>query len=73
MTVLLYVLAVYVAVCWVWGLYLAVRLYTGRRLSHLMRGRGARTAPVRPTTTDPAPHTSAAVRAAEAMAKSKAA
>jgi hypothetical protein len=42
MTVLLYVLAVYVAVCWVWGVYMAVRLYSGRRISRLVRGRGIR-------------------------------
>lgn len=42
MTVLLYVLATYVAVCWLWGLYLAVRVYTGRRVRHIMRSRAAR-------------------------------
>lgn len=73
MTVLLYVLAAYVAVCWLWGLYLAMRLYTGRRLSHLMRGRGVRTALIRPTTTGTPQPADAAIRAAEALAKSKAA
>ncbi len=42
MTVLLYVLAAYVAVCWLWGMYLAIRLYSGRRISRLVRGRGIR-------------------------------
>jgi hypothetical protein len=48
MTPLLYLLGAYVAVCWLWGLYLAIRLYTGRRMSHLMRGRHARSGPIRP-------------------------
>ncbi len=73
MTVLLYILAAYVAVCWLWGLYLAIRLYTGRRLSQLMRGRGVRTALIRPTATGTPHPADAAVRAAEALAKSKAA
>ena len=42
MTVLLYVLAAYVAVCWLWGMYMVIRLYTGRRISQLVRGRGIR-------------------------------
>lgn len=42
MTVMLYILAVYVGVCWLWGMYMAIRLYTGRRITRLLRGRGIR-------------------------------
>ncbi len=42
-TVLLGILIVYVAVCWVWGMYMAVRLYSGRRITRLLRGSGVHT------------------------------
>ncbi len=83
MTVMLYVLAAYVAVCWLWGIYLAVRLYTGRRVMQLVRGRGIRPRMTRAThqdtTTAPRrsdlPRVSRATlaKAAAAAAKSRAA
>lgn len=71
--VLLYVLATYLAVCWLWGLYLAVRLYTGRRFSRLLRGQGIRRRAIHPLTTTDAPPAQPATRTAEAIAKSRAA
>ena len=77
MQILVYILVTYVAVCWLWGLYLAIRLYTGRRLTRLMQGSGVRERKTRPIsttgggisdTTQPA-----TTRAAEALAKSRAA
>ena len=74
MTVLIYVLAIYLAVCWIWGLYLAIRLYTGRRLSRLVRGQGSRPRMIHPlTSTDAPPVQSATARSAEAIAESRAA
>jgi len=55
MTPLLYLLGAYVAVCWLWGLYLAIRLYTGRRMSHLMHGKHTRSGPIRPLSQTPSP------------------
>jgi len=52
MNVLLGILAVYVAVCWLWGMYMAVRLYSGRRASRLLRGRGVRSRITRATFQD---------------------
>jgi len=52
MSVLLSILIVYVAVCWLWGMYMAVRLYSGRRLSRLLRGSGVRTRITRNTMQD---------------------
>jgi hypothetical protein len=72
MTVLLYVLGTYVAVCWLWGMYLAIRLYTGRRLTRLMQGHSAKSALIRPTATGNPHPTEAAIRAAKVIAKSKA-
>ncbi len=72
MTVLLYILGAYVAVCWLWGMYLAIRLYTGRRLRHVMQGRAARARLIpKPTLSSQATH--AGVPVADALAKSKAA
>jgi len=73
MTPLLYVLGVYVAVCWLWGLYLAIRLYTGRRMSHLMHGRHARSGPVRPLPQTPPPATDVGLAGAQAARESQAA
>ncbi len=73
MTVLIYILAVYLAVCWVWGLYLAVRLYTGRRLSRLLRGQGIRPRLIHSLTSTDAPPAQPATARAEAVAKSRAA
>jgi hypothetical protein len=74
MTVLIYVLGIYLAVCWLWGLYLAVRLYTGRRLSRVIRGQGVGARIVRPLTTPDTDATRpASARAAEAIAESRAA
>ncbi len=83
MTVLLYILAAYVAVCWLWGMYLAIRLYTGRRISQLVRGRGIRPRLTRATHQDTtnaprrtdAPQVSRATlaKATAAAAKSRAA
>ncbi|MCC6682967.1 MAG: hypothetical protein IT445_18870 [Phycisphaeraceae bacterium] len=38
MTWLLYVFGVYLAACYGWAIYLAVRLYTGKRLRVLLFG-----------------------------------
>ncbi len=38
MTWLLYVFGVYLAACYLWAMYLAVRLYTGKRLRVLLFG-----------------------------------
>lgn len=72
MTVLIYILAAYLAVCWLWGLYLVARLYTGRRLSRLLRGQGIRPRLIRPLSTTDAPPAQPAT-ATEAIAKSRAA
>lgn len=74
MTILLYAFVTYVAVCWLWGLYLAIRMYTGRRLMRLMQGTGVRTRKIRPiTSSGPNPSEPVTTRAAEALAKSRAA
>jgi len=74
MTIVLYVLFAYLAVCWLWGLYLAIRLYTGRRLTRLMQGQPARQRKLRPLTRDNAPSSKPATRrAADALAESQAA
>ena len=84
-TVLLYVLGAYVAVCWLWGIYLAVRLYTGRRVWQLVRGRGIRPRLTRatrathqdtgtpPRTGAPRVSNATVAKAAAAAAKSRAA
>lgn len=72
MQILLYVFVTYVAVCWLWGLYLAIRLYTGRRLTRLMQGSGVRERKTRPIVTGDRSRP-ATIRAAEALAKSRAA
>jgi len=74
-TVVMYILGSYVAVCWVWGLYLAVRLYTGRRVWHLVRGRGVRPRMTRTTHQDTGtPRTQGAPEiASETVAKAAAA
>ncbi|MEZ6193344.1 MAG: hypothetical protein R3C45_18895 [Phycisphaerales bacterium] len=77
MQILLYVFVAYIAVCWLWGLYLAIRLYTGRRLTRLMQGSGVRERKTRPITTTGGgirdTSQPATTRAAEALAKSRAA
>lgn len=86
MAILIYVLVTYVAVCWFWGLYLAVRLYTGRRLTRLMQGQTVRQRKIRPLTQNPTPPGSpgnpgnpgtpaqpVTTRAAQALAGSRAA
>lgn len=77
MQILLYILVTYVAVCWLWGLYLAIRLYTGRRLTRLMQGGGVRERTTRPITSAAGgirdTSRPATTRAAEALAKSRAA
>jgi hypothetical protein len=75
MTALLYVLLAYLAVCWLWGLYLAVRLYTGRRLTRLLRGQSIRARAIHPLTREAqGPQTQpATARTAQALAKSRAA
>ncbi len=50
MSILIYVLAAYLAVCWLWGIYLAVRLYAGRRVGRVVRGQGLGPRIVRPLT-----------------------
>ncbi len=42
MSFLFTILVAYIAVCWLWGMYMAIRLYSGRRVSRLLRGRGVR-------------------------------
>lgn len=71
MTALIYVLVAYLAVCWLWGLYLAIRLYSGRRLSRLLQGQGIRPRQSRQLRSTDAPPTQSAT--AEAIAKSRAA
>ncbi len=40
MTILLYGAIAYLLVCWLWGMYVAIRLYSGRRVSRLLQGAG---------------------------------
>lgn len=40
MMILIYVLGAYLFLCWLWGIYLAIRLYAGRRVGRVMRGQG---------------------------------
>lgn len=51
--VLIYVLGAYLAVCWLWGIYLAIRLYAGRRVGRVMRGQGLGPRVVRPIRSTP--------------------
>jgi len=58
-TVLIYAAIVYLALCYGFGLYLAIRLHGGRRLRHLLAGFGVRklsrpldARPASPSTTD---------------------
>ena len=73
MTPLLYLLVAYVAVCWLWGLYLVIRLYTGRRVSRLLHGRHMRTGPVRPLSQPGPTATTAGLTPAQTPRKSQAA
>lgn len=76
MSFLFTVLAAYIAVCWLWGIYMAVRLYTGRRASRLLRGRGMRARITRATQQDTrhTKHTKNAPQiASETLAKAEAA
>ena len=73
MTPLLYLLGTYVVVCWLWGLYLAIRLYTGRRMSRLLRNRHARSGPIRPLSQNAPSATDADLTPAQAARESQAA
>jgi len=73
MTPLLYLLGAYVAVCWLWGLYLAIRLHTGRRMSRLVRNRHARVGPTRPLSQTDPPTTDAVLPPAQGGRESRAA
>ncbi len=75
MTLLIYALGVYLGCCWLWGVYMAVRLYTGRRMRRIMRGESSRRRALRPITTNQSVETEQPVspRTAETLAESRAA
>jgi len=76
MTVLMYVLGAYLAACWLWGIYLVIRLYAGRRIGRVLKGHGLGPRiirPLNPTSSTPPPPTPVTRKPAEPVAGSRAA